>query len=94
MKEPPSRILQGTAVFHTNILPVYGFDSIRILLVRGEILPNTGNAPEISIRWILVCELLVCTFAPLKDIGGCCLAAFATSEREIPIPKEIRPDGS
>ena len=50
-------------LFVPTILPVYRFDSIRILFPRGEIPQNAGNALGISTRRMSVCELLVCRIA-------------------------------
>ena len=41
--DPP----ESTAVLRTDVLPVCGFDSMRILCLRGEILQNTGNSPGV-----------------------------------------------
>ena len=48
------------AVSRANILHLSGFDSIRILFVRGEIFQNTGNAAGNPTGRILVCEVLAC----------------------------------
>ena len=46
----------------TSILHLYGFDSIGILFSRGEIPQNADNAPEISTRRTLGCELPPCKY--------------------------------
>ena len=46
-----------TTVARTEILRVYGFESIRILFLRGEILQNTGNSLGNLARRILACEM-------------------------------------
>ena len=45
--------------FRAEIFRVYGFDSIRIFFVRGEIRKHTGNSRGILTRRTLVCEMLV-----------------------------------
>ena len=69
LEQAPRRSSRGlarpAAAFRTGILPVYGFDSIRIVFERGEAKsPKTQATPQgNSTRRILVCELLVCEMA-------------------------------
>ena len=48
------------AALRNDILHVYRFDSIRILVQRGEIPQHTGSFPGSLARRTLDCELLVC----------------------------------
>ena len=47
----------STAVFRAKILRAYGFDTIGILLSRGEINQYTGNTPGNLTRRISVCGI-------------------------------------
>ena len=64
---------QYSVVGRTKILHVYGFGSIWIALLRGEIPQHTGNPPGNSTRRILVCKILVQSMAggsPVLPRGG------------------------
>ena len=52
-------LVPPTAICRTKILHDLGFDSIRILILWGDILQDTCNSPEDYARRILVCELSV-----------------------------------
>ena len=53
------RVSEGrAAAVCTEVLNAYGFDSIGILYLMGEILRNAGNSGK-STRRVLVCEMLV-----------------------------------
>ena len=54
-----SRTSGGTASLRTRILDSGGFDSSRILMLRGGALMSKGNSPEVLSRRILVGIVLV-----------------------------------
>ena len=51
-------IYMYTPVFRTDILHLYGLDSIRILRVRGEVAHNTGSVPGNLTRRMSLCRML------------------------------------
>ena len=59
----------STANLRTKILDFRGFDSSRILMLRGRIPRPKGNFAESLSQGILVCRLLVCGLTVLRAPG-------------------------
>ena len=64
------------ACIHTKILDFRGFDSSRILILRGGILKSIGNFPDVSSQQNLSREILS------REIG--CTSTSQSSRSDVP----------
>ena len=77
---PPRHTPADTANPRTKILDFRGFDSSRILVLRGGILMSKGNSPGDLSRQILVGRILV----GRRKLPCCAGGAGATQARKLP----------
>ena len=63
----PPPPLRPTSVFSTKIVDFKGFDSSKILMLRGGLLMSTGGFPEMLSQQILAGIILAGRFGPIAS---------------------------